>query len=349
MKRKPTIQMVADEAGVSRGTVDRVLNNRSHVSPDVYKKVIAAIEKTGYLSPRQSYQKNLSATAYSPIKLGVLLPNWTDHSRTEILRGVDAAQEDLADFHVEIILKECQTDIPEEVVELLDELLDEKVMGIALCAIAHPKIESYISSLTDCGIPVITLNSDIPNSKRLCFIGQDNIKSGRIAAELLGKCIPRSGKILASIGNFEFDGHRMRLSGFQNRMDEMGFQKEQIEIIETFNDYQTTFRKVKEALERTPEICGIYMANQSVAGCAEAVESLKKKSDLKIICHDMSESTRRLLLNEQIDFTISQDIFRQGYLPLIYLRDYLQKGKIPTVKTVNTNINIICSQNVDNK
>lgn len=63
----------------------------------------------------------------------------------------------------------------------------------------------------------------------------------------------------------------------------------------------------------------------------------------------MSESTRRLLLNEQIDFTISQDIFRQGYLPLIYLRDYLQKGKIPTVKTVNTNINIICSQNVDNK
>ena len=35
MKKKPTIQMVAEKAGVSRGTVDRVLNNRSHVSPDV--------------------------------------------------------------------------------------------------------------------------------------------------------------------------------------------------------------------------------------------------------------------------------------------------------------------------
>ena len=51
--------MVADKAGVSRGTVDRVLNNRSHVSPDVYERVMAAIQETGYLTPRSTYQKTL--------------------------------------------------------------------------------------------------------------------------------------------------------------------------------------------------------------------------------------------------------------------------------------------------
>lgn len=64
INKKPTIQMVADKAGVSRGTVDRVLNNRSHVSPDVYDRVMAAIQETGYLTPRSTYQKPCSARVF---------------------------------------------------------------------------------------------------------------------------------------------------------------------------------------------------------------------------------------------------------------------------------------------
>ena len=60
--------MVADKAGVSRGTVDRVLNNRSHVSPDVYDRVMAAIQETGYLTPRSTYQKTLFGQGFPPIK-----------------------------------------------------------------------------------------------------------------------------------------------------------------------------------------------------------------------------------------------------------------------------------------
>ena len=51
MGKKATIQMVADLAGVSRGTVDRVLNNRSYVRADVRERVLDAIRETGYVSP----------------------------------------------------------------------------------------------------------------------------------------------------------------------------------------------------------------------------------------------------------------------------------------------------------
>ncbi len=90
------------------------------------------------------------------------------------------------------------------------------------------------------------------------------------------------------------------------------------------------------------------MANQSVAGCTEAVHTAGKKEKLRIICHDVSESTKRLLADGSIDFTISQDIFRQGYLPLILLRELLQKNKLPDFDQANTNISIICSQNMKN-
>ena len=348
MGKRPTIQMIAEKAGVSRGTVDRVLHNRSYVDPEVRALVLDAIQEIGYLSPRQAHKRTVSEGAFSPIKLGVLLPNWTGHFKTEILRGIDAARTNLADFHVRIVIVECKTDIPEETIELLDTLMAQNVQGIALCSVNAPSVEKKISALVDQNIPVITFNSDQPNSKRVCFVGQNYKQSGSIAAELMSKCIPAAGKILAVVGNLEFDGHRKRLNGFCQRMYELGFKKSQIEIIEAYNDYQTTYRKVSESLEQIPQLCAIYMANRSVAGCTEAVSAAGKKGTLRIICHDVSESTKRLLQNGSIDFTISQDIFHQGYLPLIYLRDILQKEKILEFDQTDTNISIICSQNMEN-
>lgn len=348
MGKKTTIQMVAEKAGVSRGTVDRVLHNRSYVAPGVRNRVMDAIQETGYLSPLQDHKRTIYEKAFSPIRLGVLIPNWTGHFKTEILRGVDAARTDLVDFHVKIILMECQTDIPEETIELLDTLIAQNVQGIALCSVNAPAIEKKVSELTDMNIPVITFNSDLPNSRRLCFIGQNYQQSGRIAAELMSKCVPMTSKILAVVGNMEFDGHRMRLNGFCQRMYELGFKKSQIEIIETYNDYRTTYRKVSESLKQIPQLSAIYMANRSVAGCTEAVSTAGKKGTLRIICHDLSESTKRLLQNGSIDFTISQNIFQQGYLPLVYLRELLQKGNFPKFKQTDTNISIICSQNIEN-
>lgn len=328
-KKRPTLQMVAEKAGVSRGTVDRVLNNRSHVSPDVYERVMAALDETGYLTPQQVYQNSHTSFNYTPVKLGVLLPNWTGHFEYEILRGIEAARQELIDFQVEIMVKECKTDVPGEAIELLDALLAENVQGIALCTLNEPFILAKVSKLHEQNIPVVAFNSDLPDSGRLAFVGQDYNRSGRIAADLISKCIPKTEKLIAAIGNYEFDGHRTRLQGFLTRMEELGFVKEQILTIETFNDYQTTYRKVTELLNEHHDIHGIYMANRSVAGCTQAVTALGKKEEMRIVCHDISESTKRLLQEGSVDFAISQDIFRQGYLPLVLLREYLQKGKLP--------------------
>ncbi|MCA5963974.1 helix-turn-helix domain-containing protein [Blautia sp. RD014234] len=74
INKKPTIQMVADKAGVSRGTVDRVLNNRSHVSPDVYERVMAAIQETGYLTPAAPTRKPCLVRAFRRSSLVCFCP-----------------------------------------------------------------------------------------------------------------------------------------------------------------------------------------------------------------------------------------------------------------------------------
>ena len=80
MKGKATIQMVAERAGVSRGTVDRVLNGRPHVNEEARRKVLEAAEALGYVPLSQRRQEEGPAG----LTLGILLPNWEGQFRAEV-------------------------------------------------------------------------------------------------------------------------------------------------------------------------------------------------------------------------------------------------------------------------
>ena len=87
------------------------------------------------------------------------------------------------------------------------------------------------------------------------------------------------------------------------------------------------------------------MANHSVTGCVEAIRQTGKTGQIHVISHDLTDATRRLLKNEEIDFTIAQNIYQQGYRSLTVLREYLHKGIVPK-DTERSKIDIVCSENI---
>ena len=325
MNKRPTIQMVAERAGVSRGTVDRVLNNRSYVRADVRERVLNAIREVGYLSPREAHRQAGTGQQLPPVRLGVVLPK----------RGA------------QVRVCTCESDIPVETIDLLDELLSWGAQGIALCALNDLTIEAKVNEMAEKHIPCITFNSDLPESRRLCFVGQDYAKSGRIAAELLSKCIPQEAHVLAMVGNLEYNGHRTRLDGFCARMRERGFYAEQIDVVETYNDYRRTYNKVTEALQNITGLRAIYMANRSVTGCVDAVKAAGMAGKIRVIAHDMSPRRKTMLLEGSLDLTITQDLYRQGYQPLMLLGDLLQKQEEPATDQQSASISIICAENIE--
>lgn len=345
MESRPTIQMVAELAGVSRGTVDRVLNDRPHVNEDSRQRVLEAIRKLGYISPREVYRQKADASL-RPLTLGVLLPNWEGQFRAEVTEGVRAACEELEASKVRVLVRRCETDLPQEAVELLEAMRAEGTEGFAVCAVNDPEIQSWIAGRAAEGVPCVTFNSDLPRSGRLCFVGQDIRQEGRVAAGLLYKCVSGHGVILATAGNLKFDGHRQRLGGFRERLAELGFPPERIVVRETYNDYETTLRVVGEALEQLPELRGVYMANLSVSGCCAAIRRSGKAGQVHVVCHDINESVRKLILSGAVDFTIPQDLNRQGYMPLLLLRDHLRKKKPLEAGRFQGQIHILCAENL---
>lgn len=346
MPRKATVHSIALQAGVSRGTVDRVLNQRPHVRPEIYDRVVQAMRELDYIPPTEKQAKALGLTmpALERCRLGVLLPCEQGHFRREILRGVESAKEYLRAYSTEVFTNECETDLPDETVERIDKLLTKKIDGLAICAREHPSISAKIDNMHQQGIPTVTFSSDLPGCHRLCFIGEDLVRGGRVAGELMSKYLHPSDHLLIAVGNPAFHAHRLRLQGFCERLYENGFHGESLRIIETYNDYSLTHQKVLEVLQEDHLLRGIYMANHSVAGCAEAVREAGRCGTIHIISHDLTEETKRLLQSKEIDLTIAQNLYQQSYRSLIILQEYLQKNIKPQ-KDVPL-IDIVCAENI---
>lgn len=347
MGSRPTIKMVAERAGVSRGTVDRVINNRSHVSEEVRERILTAMRELGYMPVQMAQAQALGLiSAQQPLRLGVLLPNWRGYFYSEASRGIAEAKRHLEEYGVEVFVEKCETDLPDESVERIDSLAQKGVRGIALCSKNHSAVQRKIDRLAEAGVPVITFNSDIPESRRVSFVGEDIVRGGRVAGEIMKKCV-RSGKtLLAAVGNLEFHAHKLRLQGFMERLQEYGYDRNNIRIVETYNDYTLSYQKITEELAHTPSIAGIYMANDSISGCTEAVRAAGRQGEIPIISHDVTEATRRLLKSGDVDFTIAQNIYRQGYRPLMLLYSLLQKNEQPETME-HLPVQIICSQNLE--
>lgn len=120
MAKRITINTIAERAGVSRGTVDRVLNGRPHVKPEIAERVLRTMRELGYAPPRAEQADALglsrSAAELPPCRLGVLLTSESGYLRQELLRGVQDAQDFLRDFNIEFLVQKCETELPEEAV-----------------------------------------------------------------------------------------------------------------------------------------------------------------------------------------------------------------------------------------
>ena len=101
---------------------------------------------------------------------------------------------------------------------------------------------------------------------------------------------------------------------------------------------------LKENLQCHPKIRGVYMANHSVSGCAEAIREAGRRGTVHVISHDLTDATRRLLQRGEIDFVIAQNIYRQGYRPLIILNEYIRTRFM--LEEESPSIDIICAENV---
>ena len=322
-------QLVAKTAGVSRGTVDRVINGKPNVKPETRQRVLNAIEQLRYTPNVNGRALALCNREFS---IGVICPGPEVPFFVDVLTGVRDAEEKLRDFNLSI-----QTVFTHGMCEerIAEEIRSCNAQALMLAAEDVPPVRDAVREMTARSIPVVTFNSDIHDCGRLSFVGQDLYKSGRIAGGLMLKLLRKEhAKVLVITGSQRFQAHKARTDGFSDVISGMGRNVEIVDILETNDERGRTYDVLKRVLSSHPDIEGIYIASGHIEGAVQAIREMRRK--YSVIVNDLSPAIENALRDNLFDFTIYQNPYEQGYKPVRLLFDYLLNGTTPVESFYST-------------
>jgi len=347
MTEKIRIKDLAERAGVSVGTVDRVLHKRPNVSPDAKQKVERAIEE-------MHYQPNMYASALAHHRTYTFVVFLPEHEGVtywdEIENGTRHAMENRRDFRIDVQYVHYTRFDDLSFRRGYRKILDAKPAGVIVVPSSSTVTREFADELHRTGIPFILLDSYMPDLKPLSFFGQDSYRSGMFAA-----------KMLMLLAHGEQEVMLMRqvknglVSSLQQARREMGFrdymakffngvaiatldlpmeatEKEFDGIIATFLKEHS---KVRNAVTFTSKayIVGEYFMRHHL-------------SDMKIMGYDMIDRNVQCIREGSVSFIIAQHAFLQGYYCIDTLfRHIVLKMKVKPVNYMP--IELLSRENCD--
>ncbi|OAN74362.1 hypothetical protein A8B78_17355 [Jannaschia sp. EhC01] len=318
---RPTLADLAEEAGVSTATVDRVLNDRPGVSARTRQLVHNAARAIGYLPAAEP--------ALSPARLVAFLPQGTNDFIAELRDHMIA--EAAAMPGVQLTLPSISGLEASAMADALTDVGD--VDGVALVAISHPRVHDALMRLSARNIPVVTLLSDLPDTLRRAYVGIDNLRAGRLAGEVITRFLGRNptGKVAHFAGSLTYRGHQERDVGLRQYLSEEAPKLELLEVRESGDDPDRAFAQAAENLARHPEICAIYNAGGGTTGIARALQDSGHAARIVFVAHDATDANKALLLDGTLDAVIDQNAKREAQETLATLAAAARgQTRIPT-------------------
>ncbi len=330
---KVKISDVAEKAGVSTATVDRVLNGRGNVSQATIDKVQQTIKELSYEPNRLA-----SRLARSPLHIGFVLPKVQSHFMQDVSRFILEQQKKRAAENIIIHLKYIDLWAEDVSLQLKEKVKD--LDGLAVVAVDSPEFRSCIDEISE-KIPVITLVSDAPSSQRKAYIGIDNVLAGRTAAGLIGRFLTQqSGKIIIVMGSEALSDHVERKEGFEQVIYNEYPYLEILPPIHGYDEYERVEQQLSLLLEEHNDITAIYCLGAGGRGIVKTIKKQKgSQKKIYIVCHDISTYSRQALLDGDIDVILVQHPEQEVRRSVEILLDILEnRDNYPEIEKLNIGI-----------
>ncbi|HEX2957411.1 MAG TPA: substrate-binding domain-containing protein [Chitinispirillaceae bacterium] len=303
-----TIKDIAEQSGFSIGTVDRVLHGRGRVSKKTEDKIKEIVRATGYKA--NILARNLSMSSIH--NFGVIMPYpYQDSGYWEILcRGIDQAENDLSTFNIHKHYFFFDKYSENSFISSCQKAIDQQMCGLLIAPVLFDACSTFVKSI-DTSIPYVYVDSTIPDTTPLAYIGQDSFKSGVCSAKLMKVLLGGKGNV-AVLRMLPNDFHiNERVRGFTST-----FRGDSSVHLHTFDLdgglIDNAFEKrVREIAEQVYQCNGFFITNAETHRVAKALDGAAPGKH--IIGYDCVKENVRLLKDGAIDFIISQNAREQGY------------------------------------
>jgi len=347
MTQKIRIKDIAERAGVSVGTVDRVLHERPNVSKTAREKVEKVLQEMDYKPNAYA-----SALAYNrTYTFLMLLPKHESEAYwDEIEEGATKAMEARRDFHVEVETLYYQRFEDESFLAQCQQIIEQKPDGVVIVPADLEHTRQFTDSLHEQEIPFILLDSYMPDLRPLSFFGQDSFASGYFAAKALMMIASEEKEIM--LMKHTKDG---RVTSKQQANREVGFRHymtdhyPNIKISEMelpLGGSRKQFTAIlEEFFNEHPQVHHCITLNSKAHIVGEFLLKTNRR-DVQIMGYDMVQKNATCLREGSISFLIAQHAYQQGYSCIDTLfQAVVLKKKVSPVNYMP--IELLMKENVD--
>jgi len=297
---RPTIEQLAQDAGVSVATVDRVLNARAHVRAKTARRVHEAAVRIGYHASGLIGRRLIEELP--EYRLGFLLLDIGAAFYGEFARQLSDAVAEPADFRGVFVLDHASPRKPDEIARKIAEL-SSRCMAIGVVAPEHPAVTAAVARCVEAGVPVFSLLSDFAAGTRQAYVGVHNGKVGRTAAWMIAKAAPRPGKVALFVGSHRFQGHEAREMGFRAYLREEAPEFSVLETLVNFEDPAFTKKAIVD-LAAGNDLAGCYVAGGGMEGAVAAMRAIAPQRRPVLICNELTDLSRAGLAEKSITMVI---------------------------------------------
>jgi LacI family transcriptional regulator len=340
MNKKHTIKDIAQLAGVSKGTVDRVLHKRGKVSQ-------VALDKINEVLNVINYEPNLIARNLKNNKIYricILLPNpEIDPYWLPCISGIEDAVQEFKAYNFVIETYYFNPEDKKSFLKINETVIERSPDGVLLAPLFHKETLEVIEKYESLNIIVNTFNNRVQSNSIKSFVGQDLFKSGRVAAKLLDLLLKKGHIAIIHIDESIKNAIHMqeKESGFRNYFSENKTSEFKITQLKLKNpNVETQFSVF---FNKNIDLSGIFITTSKGYQIAKIISEAKLHK-IAIIGYDLIDKNIDYLNEGVFDFLIYQNQKRQTYLGVTSLIEhFLFNKEIPN--TILLPIDIVNSEN----
>lgn len=345
--KRVTIKDIAKIAGVSRGTVDRVINNRGNVSKKVEEDILTIAQKLGY-------EKNIMASRLASTKvfeIAIVCPNPNSDIFWELpKKGIESASNLVKYYGIKIDYYEFDLFKNDEFEFQLTKAIDAKPDAIILAPVFLKESINLLNYAAINGIPFITINSEINHDNILCYIGQNSYQSGYLAGKLFQLVLePHDEIIVVNLAHKIKNAphYTDKIAGLNNylidnNMNDNKVFKYECENFLNESELSMFFKMIQD---NHSKMKGLFFTNSRAYRLLEILKD-EEIASYQVVGYDMIKPNVKLINENKIDFLINQNPFQQGYEAIMtFVNHFINKKEIS--KKQYLHLDIVVKENVD--
>ena len=292
---------IARQAGVGLATVDRVMNRRPGVRACTEQRIRQAIDELS--------RQTLEATVAGRRFVIDLVMDAPDRFSRAVQAALEAELPALLPMAFRIRAHLMETANAKELAATLHRVVRTGSHGVILKAPDLPPIGAAIRALASARIPTVTLVTDVPDSRRLLYVGMDNFAAGQTAAWLIANRLGPDAQeaVLVALSSHCFLGEEQREAGFRDALAQLAPQLQIVAIAEGRGMDRATESLTRAMLEQRSDITAVYSIGGGNRAIANAFRKAVRPCHI-FIGHDLDVDNRSLLIEGVVSAVLHHDL-----------------------------------------